>query len=84
MVLCGLIVRENIYFPLIKHFLKLAINYLLVISYFNLDNMCFRQLIAIPVVSESIPFMENLFLYYYERKWLLKAIKQDMQKTRIF
>ena len=37
--------------------------------------MYLRQLIGIPVGFDPAPFMANLLLYCYERKWLLQAKK---------
>ena len=41
---------------------------------------CFRQLIGIGIGSNVAPFMANVFLYYYERKWFLYT----QSKVRIF
>ena len=67
-----------------KTSLKLAINYLLDNCYFTLGTMCFRQLIGIPMGSDPAPFMANLFLYYFENKWLQDTKKRDLQKARMF
>ena len=67
-----------------KPSLKLAINYLLDNCYFNLGNMSFRQVIGIPMGSDPAPFMANLFLYFYENKWLLELKKKDLHKARLF
>ena len=39
------------------------------------------QLIGIPMGSDVAPFMENLFLYYCERKRLLETIKTRPGKS---
>ena len=67
-----------------KKNLKLAINYLLDNCYFTLGSLCFRQIVGIPMGSDPAPFMANLFLYHYERKWLLKFSKKDLRKARTF
>jgi len=46
--------------------------------------MCFRQLIGIPMGSDPAPFMANLFLYHYEKKWLQATKKRDIRKARRF
>ena len=55
--------------------LKLAINYLLDNCYFTIGNSTFRRVIGIPMRSDPAPFMVNLFLYYFEDKWILKLKK---------
>ena len=34
--------------------------------------------------SDPAPFIANLFLYYYENKWLLDTKKRDLLKARLF
>ena len=58
--------------------LKLAINYLLDNCYFTLGSMHFYQLTGIPMGSDPGSFITNLFLYYYERRWLLEIIKKTV------
>ena len=45
-------------------------NYLLVLG---LKNFC--QIIGIPIGSDSAQFSDNLFLYYYESRWV-NSLKQ--------
>ena len=42
--------------------------------------MCFFQLIEIPMGSEPASFMADLFLYIYEKKWLLQTKKMEPAK----
>ena len=51
-----------------KSLLKLAMNFLLEISCINFCNLFFRKITGIPMVSDPVPFMANLFFYYYENK----------------
>ena len=67
-----------------KKSLKLAVKYLLENCYFTIGNNVFRQCIGIPMGSDPAPFFANLFLYYYENKWLNKLRKTDLQKARKF
>jgi len=67
-----------------KTSLKLAINYLLDNCFFTMGTMCFRQLIGIPMGSDPAPFMANLFLHHFEKKWLHNTKKRDLQKARMF
>ena len=67
-----------------KASLKLAINFLLDQCFFHVGNLIFRQVIGIPMGSDPAPFMANLFLYFYENKWLQSTKKQDLIKARKF
>ena len=48
--------------------LKLAINYTLDKSYFTVENSTSREVIGLPMGPDPTPFMEYLFLYYFENK----------------
>ena len=53
--------------------------------FFNFGNLSFWQIIRILVSSDPAPFfLADLFLYYYENKWLLDTKKIDLQKARLF
>ena len=41
-------------------------------------------MIGIPMGSDPAPFMANLFLYFYENKWVKSLKKTDLQKARKF
>ena len=56
--------------------IKAEISFLLDNCYFTFAKLPFRQKIGIPRGSDPAPFMANLFLYYYENKWL-KSIKSS-------
>ena len=73
---------NNITFDKIS--LKLAINYLLDNCYFSIGNMVFRQVIGIPMGSDPAPFMANLFLYFYENRYVLNLKKQNLMLARRF
>jgi len=62
--------------------LKAAIKYLLENSYFKLGDSIFRQIIGIPMGSDPAPFFANLFLYFYENKWMLDLKKKDILLAR--
>ena len=62
--------------------LKVATNYLLDACYFILGS--FPQLIRIPIGSDPIHFIANLFFYNYERKWLFQTKKRNLRKASIF
>ena len=43
-------------------------------SFFQAGSKIFRQVIGIPMGSDPAPFFANLFLFFYESRWL-KFIK---------
>ena len=49
-----------------------------------MGRISFCQLIGIPMGSDPSPLIENLFLYYYERVWLLQIKKLYLRKPRMF
>ena len=67
-----------------KRRVKGCIKYLLDNCFFTVGNYLFRQQIGIPMGSDPAPFFANLFLYHYERQWLLKLKKEDLAKARKF
>ena len=50
----------------------------------RLENKVFRHVIGNPMGSDPAPFMANLFLYYYESKWVKNLKKDSLQKARRF
>ena len=64
--------------------LKNAIKYLLDNCFFRFGNKIFRQIIGIPMGSDPAPFLANLFLYFYENKWIRTTKKHDIHKARRF
>ena len=40
-----------------------------------------RQVIAVPMGSDSVPFIRNLFLYYIEIIWFLNLKNLNLQKA---
>ena len=63
---------------------KEAVKYLMNNCFFTLGEKIFRQTIGIPMGSDPAPFMANLFLYYYENKWIKSLKKENLQKARKF
>ena len=55
--------------------IKLAIRYLMSNCFFTFGSRVFQQIIGIPMGSDPAPFFANLFLYYYENRWI-----RDIQK----
>ena len=63
---------------------KEALRYLMANCHFSLGNRLFRQVIGIPMGSDPAPFFANLFLYYYENKWVKSLKRIDAIRARKF
>ena len=61
---------------------KNALKYLMENCFFTLGSKLFRQIIGIPMGSDRAPYMANLFLYYYENKWVRTLKKADLGRAR--
>ena len=51
-------------------------------AYFRIGDAIFRQTIGIPMGSDPAPFFANLFLSYYEAKWIKSQQNNDYVKAR--
>ena len=56
--------------------MKDAVSYLLSNCYFTVGPKIFCHIIGIPMVSDPAPFFANLFLYYYESRWMNELKKK--------
>ena len=74
--------KNDIWFDGTK--MKVAVAYLLDNCFFMTGKILFRQIIGIPMGSDPAPFFANLFLYFYESKWLKDMKKVDLTKARRF
>ena len=63
---------------------KEALQYLMDRCYFTFGNTLLYQVIGIPMGSDPAPFMANLFLYYFESKWIKGLKKENLQIARRF
>ena len=63
---------------------KDAFSYLLDNCYFSVGKNIFRQVIGIPMGTDPAPFMANLFLYYYESKFIKQHKINNMNRIRKF
>ena len=52
--------------------------------YVNVGNKVFRQCVGIPMGTDCAPLLANLFLFYYEYKYMKKLIKTNIIKARRF
>ena len=50
--------------------IKLMIKHLICDSYFSVGNLVFKQCIGIPMGIDPAPFWANLYLYYFENKFI--------------
>ena len=50
--------------------------------YFTVGPKIFCQIIGIPMGSDPAPFFANLFLYYYESRWMNELKKKDLIGAR--
>ena len=62
--------------------MKDAVAYLLLNFYFTVCPKIFCQIIGIPMGSDSAPIFANLFLYFYESKWMNELKKNELIKAR--
>ena len=65
-----------------KQQLKDAVTYLISNCFFTVGSKIFRQIIGIPMGSDPAPFFANLFLYFYESKWMESLKKNDLIRAR--
>ena len=61
--------------------LCLAIDFLIDNIYVRFGNSVFRQLIGIPMGTNSAPLLADLFLHTFEYDFMLRTMKQDMTKA---
>ena len=61
-----------------------ALRFLIENAYFRVGKHIFRQIIGIPIGSDPAPFFANLFLFYYECKWLQQCKKDNFGLARRF
>merc|ERR1711911_254094 len=52
--------------------IKMMVDHLISQSFFSLGNLVFRQSIGIPMGIDPAPFWANLYLYYFESKFITK------------
>ena len=62
--------------------MKDVLSYVIKNAYFQINNKVFQQVIGIPMGSDPAPFIANLFLYFYENKFLDKLKVEDLPRAR--
>ena len=61
--------------------LKETVSYLIQKCFFTIGNLVFKQDIGIPMGIDPTPFWENLFLYYYESKFVQSLISAGSDRA---
>ena len=61
--------------------LKSSIKFLLDNSYFSIGNLCFRQIIGIPIGVDCAPALANLTLFRYEYDYISRLVKSDYRRA---
>ena len=74
--------RKNDQLCFSKQDIKDAVTYLLCNCYFTVGSKLFCQIIGIPMGSDPAPFFANLFLYFFEKKWVDDLKKRDLLRAR--
>ena len=73
-------IKDN-HIPFNKQLIKDAVADLLFNCCFTAGPNIFCQIICIPVGSDSAPFFSNIFLYFYQSKWMNEIKKNDLMKA---
>ena len=65
--------------------IKTCLDFLINKSFFQVGSKILRQVIGIPMGSDPAPFFGNLFLFFYESKWLksLKILFMGLQENLV-
>lgn len=61
---------------------QMIIRYVIDNAYFSFGNKVYQQVIGIPMGTDPAPYMANLYLHYYEEKWMNNLAKTDNRKAR--
>ena len=61
-----------------------AVKFLLENCFFTIGNKVLRQIIGIPMGGDPAPFWANLFLFYFEHKWIKKMRQTNNVLARKF
>ena len=67
-----------------KNRLKALVDHLITNTYFEVGNLLILQSIGIPMGIDPAPFWANLYLYFYEDKFITALISTDKVRARKF
>ena len=73
-------IKDNV-ICLKKHQIKDAVAYVPLNCYFTVGPKMFCQIIGTSMGSDPAPFFANLFLYFYESKWMNELKKNEKQEN---
>ena len=54
------------------------VEYLIGNVYVNVGNKVYRQCVGIPMGTDCAPLLANLFLFFYENRYMKNLIKNDI------
>ena len=60
------------------------VEYLIDNVYVNVGNKVYRQCVGIPMGTDCAPLLANLFLFFYEYRYMKNLIKNDIFMARRF
>ena len=64
--------------------LKEIVSFLISNCYFTVGNVIFQQIIGIPMGIDPAPFWANLFLYFYENKYIQSLISSGSKQAFLY
>ena len=64
--------------------LKEVVSFLITNCYFTVGNVIFQQIIGIPMGIDPAPFWANLFLYFYENKFIQSLISSGSKQAFLY
>ena len=67
-----------------KESLKDAVSFLIGKCYFTIGNLVFKQDIGIPMGIDPAPFWANLFLYFYENKFIQQLVTNKSPRAFMY
>ena len=67
-----------------KENIKELVSHLITKCFFQFGNLTFLQKIGIPMGIDPAPFWANLYLYYYEKRYVTEMINTDHIKAKKF
>ena len=60
--------------------IKIMVNHFIFQLFFSLGNLVFRQCIGIPMGIDPAPLWANLYLYYFESKFITKMSRSEQYR----
>ena len=60
------------------------VEYLIDNIYVNVGNQVYRQCVGVPMGTDCAPLLANLFLFFYENRYMKSLIKSNIHMARRF